>query len=59
MSKSTFRMKKKTRGNTIDEDTVRDRRETTHNLGDEGMGKVDMCKIKTKIRPTGMIKGFG
>lgn len=58
LSKSTFCMKK-TIGNTIDEDNVRDRSETTHNTGDEGMGKADVGESSLEVRPKGAVKGFG
>lgn len=49
---------KEARGSTVDEDTVRDRSETTHDPGDEGIGKADVGEGNTEGRPIGMIKGF-
>ena len=58
MSQSTFSMEK-VRCNPIDENTIGRRRDTTHDLVDEGMRETNKSEDEVQIRPTNPIKGFG
>lgn len=50
---------KETKSRSIDENTIGDRSQTTHDPIDESKGEADVSESHPEMGPTGTIKGFG